>query len=124
MATRTTADEVRQIMDGLTTTQMSNADVNAYIAAANALVTKIIGDDGDLGGTLKEQIECYLTAHMIASTRWRTTAEEKVGEVWARYTGKWGEQLKGTPYGQMVLTLDFTGKMANIGKMGARIRAM
>ena len=125
MALRTTVSEVRQIMDGMTSSEVSDADVTAFLTAANALVTKIIGDDGDLGSTLKEEIERYLTAHFIASTRFRTATEEKVGDVWARYTGKFGMNLESTPYGQVVLQLDFTGKMgAAVGKRGASIRAI
>jgi hypothetical protein len=121
---RTTAAEVRQIMDNLTTDAMSTTDVDSYISGANALVTKILGDDTDIGSVLMEDIERWFTAHMIACTRHRTTTEEKLGDGAVKYTGVFKEQLSSTPYGQMVLQLDITGKMANIGKKGAGMYAI
>jgi len=121
---RTTAAEVRQIMDNLTTSAMSSTDVDSYILGANALVTKILGDDSTIGAVLLEDIERWFTAHMIACTRHRTTTEEKVGEAAVKFTGQFKENLSSTPYGQMVLQLDITGKMANIGKKVASIYAV
>jgi len=121
---RTSATEVRQIMDNLTTDIMNDTDVDSYILSANALVTKILGDDTSIGAVLKEDIERWFTAHMIACTRHRTTTEEKLGDATVKYTGVFKEQLSSTPYGQMVLQLDITGKMANIGKKGAGIFAV
>ena len=54
----------------------------------------------------------------------RTTSDEKIGDVSVKYTGKWGELLKSTPYGQMALALDITGKLARAGKTGASIYAV
>ena len=124
MAARTSAAEVRQIMDNLTEAVMSNTDVDSYILGANALVTKILGDDTSLGSVLMEDIERWFTAHMISVSRHRTTTEEKLGNATVKYTGVFKEQLSSTPYGQMVLQLDITGKMANIGKKGAGIYAV
>ena len=121
MANRTNSIDVLQILDGCT---LSDTVVDAYISTANAVVTDVLGDDTDLGTTLKKAIEQWLAAHMIASTLWRTTAKEKVGEVWVEYTGKWSEGLKGTSYGQMVLELDTTGKMAALGKRAVKIYAI
>jgi len=98
--------------------------VDVFITSANAVVTQAIGSDTTIGDTLKEQIECWFTAHMLASTLSQTTQTEKIGEVSVKYTGEFGAGLSSTPYGQMVLQLDFTGKMANIGKRGASIYAI
>lgn len=121
---RTTAAEVRQIMDNLTTDAMNSTDIESYILGANALVTKILGSDTSIGSVLKEDIERWFTAHMIACTRHRTTTEEKVGDASIKFTGQFKENLSSTPYGQMVLQLDITGKMANIGKKGASMYAV
>ncbi|OFY64753.1 MAG: hypothetical protein A2Y71_06170 [Bacteroidetes bacterium RBG_13_42_15] len=119
MANRTTAAEVLAIMDNCS---VSSDDITThYITAANALVTSILGDDTDIGSTLLEEIERWLTAHLIAVSRWRSTQTEKVGEVSVKYTGFFGKMLESTPYGQMVLTLDTTGKMARSGKGRASI---
>lgn len=121
MANRTNSIDVKQILDGCT---LDDTVVDAYISTANAVVTDVLGDDTDLGTALKKAIEQWLAAHMIASTLWRTTATEKVGEVWVTYTGKWSEGLRGTSYGQMVLELDTTGKMATLGKRAAKVYAI
>jgi len=121
---RTTAAEVRLIMDNLTTDVMSDTDVDSYILGANALVTKILGTDTTIGSVLLEDIERWFTAHMIACTRHRTTTEEKLGDAAVKYTGVFKEQLSSTPYGQMVLQLDTTGKMGLIGKKAASTKAV
>ena len=121
MANRTNSIDVLQILDGCT---LSDTVVDEYITTANAVVTDVLGNDTDLGTTLKKAIEQWLAAHMIASTLWRTAAKEKIGEVWIEYTGKWSEGLKGTPYGQMVLDLDTTGKMSSLGKRAVKILAI
>jgi len=118
---RTTAAEVKAIMDNCT---VDDDVVDVFIVSANALVTEVLGDDSDIGATLMEQIECWFTAHMLASTLHRTTKSEKIGEVAVTYTGEFKEKLSSTPYGQVVMQLDFTGKMANIGKKRASIYAI
>jgi len=121
MANRTNSVDVLQILDGC---NLSSTVVDAYITTANAVVTDVLGDDTELSSTLKTAVEQWLTAHMIASSLWRTTAKEKVGEVWVEYTGNWSEGLSSTPYGQMVLQLDTTGKMAALGKRVVKIHAI
>jgi hypothetical protein len=117
---RVTATEVKEIMDGCTVT---DAIVNTYIGASTELITQIY-TDGTVGDTLLKEIERWLTAHMLASTLSRTTSEEKLGDASLLYTGKWGMRLESTPYGQMCLILDTSGKIANAGKMGASIYAV
>jgi hypothetical protein len=121
MAARVTASEVKQIMDGCTT---ADAVITIMIGAATELIDEVFLNDTDVSTTLLKEIERWLTAHMIASTVYRTTSDEKIGDAQVKYTGKWGSKLESTPYGQMVLTLDFTGKMAKMGKMGASITAI
>jgi len=118
---RTTAAEVKAIMDNCTVT---DAVVDVFIVSANAVVTKVYDGDTDIGDTLKEQIECWFTAHMLASTLHRTTTDERIGEVAVKYTGEFKQNLSSTPYGQVVLQLDFTGKMSNLGKRGASVYAI
>ena len=118
---RTTSAEVLQIMDGCT---LSSTIIDAYILAANALLNKVFYGDSTLGTVVLEEVERWLTAHMIASTTWRTSKSESVGQVSVTYTGEFKENLSSTPYGQMVLSLDFTGKMGNLGKRKASIFAI
>ena len=118
---RVTAAEVKQIMDGCTT---SDTIVEVMIDAATDVITAVFDGDVDMTTARLKEIERWFTAHMLASTLHRTTSEEKVGDASAKFTGKWGEKLNSTPYGQMVLTLDTTGKMSKAGKQAASIFAV
>jgi hypothetical protein len=120
MAIRVTADEVKEIMDGCT---LTDAIIDAFIESASLVI-----DNGYVGisisdGTLKV-LEKWLTAHMIASTVFRTAAEEEVDNVKIKYTGKWGEKLLSTPYGQMLTILDPTGTILQLAKQKAFIKAI
>jgi hypothetical protein len=117
---RVTATEVKAIMDNCL---LTDTTVNTFILAANKLVTKIFGYSTTEDSMYKE-IERWLSAHLIASTLERTTSIEKLGDASVTFTGKWGEGLKSTPYGQMVLLLDTSGELANAGKAAASITAV
>lgn len=106
---RTTATEVRQIMDQNIT--ITDTNIDAFIIGANALVTEVFKNDTTLTATLKEEIERWLTAHMIASTVERMPAKAKGGPAEVTYTGKWDMGLESTPYGQQAMALDTTGKL-------------
>ena len=113
MAARTTYAEVIQILES--TTGLTETIVNAYIAGATELVDEVLGSDTTITSALKEQIEMWLTAHMISLTRNRMAASEGAGGASITYVGKTGMALDSTPYGQMVKTLDSTGKFAALG---------
>jgi len=117
---RVTSEEVQQIMDS---TDMVNDDFDSFIETANALVTSTLGSSG-LGATMLMQIEKWLTAHLIVSTRERMAKKEGVADANVEYLGTFGEGLKSTPYGQMVETLDSTGEMSKLGGRGASIYAI
>ena len=118
---RTSEAEILAIMDGCTLTELQ---VLPFLTAANAIVTKVFATDTGMTTALLEEVEKWFAAHMIASSVWRTSSEEKIGDASVKYTGQWGKKLESTPYGQMVLTLDPNGKMANLGKRGASIYAI
>jgi uncharacterized protein (DUF1697 family) len=120
MANRVTATEVKAILDGCL---LADSDVDTYITAGNALVTEVLGTTTLTAALLKE-IERYLTAHLIATTRHRQTVEEKIGDVAVKYAGKWDLGLSSTTYGQHALMLDITGRLANIGKKRASLYAI
>jgi len=118
---RVTATEVKEIMDSCTVT---DSVVDSFIAAAEEVITNTFSGDSEIGTTLLKEIERWYVAHMLASTLSRTTSEEKLGDASVKYTGKWGEKLSSTSYGQVVLTLDTSGRMSNMGKMRAGITAI
>ena len=110
--------DVKAIMD---TVSITDGQIDAYIVGANALVNSVFG----IGvSDILTQIECWMAAHMIASTTERMAAKEGAGGASIEYTGKWDENLGSTPYGQMVKVLDSTGRMATLGKPGVIIYAV
>jgi hypothetical protein len=121
MANRVTYSDVKAIMDNCTT---ADATVTIFITSANTIVNKVFVDSTSMSVAELAQIEKWLAAHLIASTVFRTTSEETVGDATAKFTGQWGKKLEATPYGQMVLVLDSTGLMANAGKNAATIYAV
>jgi hypothetical protein len=118
---RVTTAEVKSIMDNCT---VSDTIVSTFILSSDELITKIFGVQTSTEDLMIKEIERWLTAHMIASTISRTTSIEKLGDASVTYTGKWGEKLSSTPYGQMVLLLDTSGLFANLGKANATIYAV
>lgn len=105
---RVTSTEVTQIIS----TDLADSIVDSYITGANAIVTEVLGDDTTITSTLKKEIERWLTAHLLASTRERMATKEEAKDVGVTYTGKYGMGLNSTAYGQTVLAMDATGKMA------------
>ena len=118
MANRVTYSDVQAIMDGCTT---ATGTITTFITTANSIINTVF-DTTDV--TLYVELEKYLAAHLIASTVYRTTSDEKLGDASVKYTGQWGKKLESTPYGQIVLILDSTGKLANAGKAAASIFAV
>jgi uncharacterized protein (DUF1697 family) len=97
-------------------------DVDTFINAGTLVIDSVFGASNT--DDLTKEIERWFVAHMVASTVYRTTSNEKIGDAAVTYTGRWGMNLDSTPYGQMVKVLDVTGEMANIGKMAASIYAV
>ena len=117
MPARVTSAEVLAIMDNCPLT-----DVDVFIESGTLVIDSVFGSTNT--DSLVKEIERWFVAHMVASTVYRTTVDEKLGDAAVTYTGKWGMNLDSTPYGQTVKTLDLTGKMGNIGKMSASIYAV
>lgn len=120
MTVRTTATEVKQIID----TDLSDTIVEAYISAANYTVTEVLGSDTTLADGHKTEIERWLTAHLIAATREQQAIEEGAGGAKIKYQGVTGKGLEGTMYGQQVLAMDATGKMRKLSGRAASVTAI
>ena len=121
MSVRTTSAEVLQILDSCT---LSSTIIDVFIASANRLVDVVYEDDTTMTSSQLEDVELWLTAHMISSTLHRTTSKETIGDTSVSYTGYWSKNLQSTPYGQMCLVLDTSGLMGNVGKQAASITAV
>ena len=118
---RITAVEVRQIMENCTVDEQI---IDAFIVGANELITNIFAGDSTVSPKLLKELEKWLTAHMLAVTIQRTAAEEEIMDARVKWTGYWGQKLLSTSYGQTVLILDYTGKMAKAGKASASMNAV
>ena len=118
MANRATATEVRVII----TTDLLDAAITSMITLANTMVTDTV--TCGLSAAILKEIERWLTAHLIAVTHDRMAVSEKLGEAEVKYSGVYGEGLKSTTYGQMVLQLDTCGSFAKLGKKSATITAI
>ena len=118
MAVRVTATDVRAIIP----TSLLDAAIDAYIKIANPMVTNTV--TCGLSEAVLKEIERWLTAHLISITQERMTTEEKLGEASVKYSGVFGEGLKSTTYGQMVLQLDTCGQFGNLGKKEITITAI
>ena len=117
---RTTVNGVKAILDD---TELSDAVIESFINSANVLVTNALGTS-TLSASVLAEIEKWLAAHMIATTRERMAIQEEAGGAKIKYTGEFGAGLSSTTYGQMVLTLDTTGKLASLGRKQASIFAV
>jgi hypothetical protein len=119
MTTRVNADEIKEILE----TELSDPTIEAFIGAANLIVTQNLGSSG-LSTALLKEIERWLSAHLIASSRERQVKSEAAGLAKVDYDSKVGLGLDGTTYGQQVKLLDPTGLLTSIGKRNASVFAI
>jgi len=119
MSARVTHSEVKAIMDNCT---VADGTVDTFIAAGTLIIDSVFGSTN--ADALTKEIERWFVAHMLASTLSRMASDEKVGDASVKYTGLWGKRLESTLYGQMVMQLDVSGQMANVGKTSASIYAI
>lgn len=119
MAVRTDNTEVKTIIP----TALEDTEIDALIIVANRMVTRTVGSEG-LTAELLKDIETWMTAHLIAVGKERQVASEKVGDIWLTYNKNPQGFLQSTTYGQMVLTLDTSGKFQTAIKQKASIVAI
>lgn len=107
---RTSVNEVKNIIS----TNLSDEVINSYIDSASTLVDYSLG--GKLDDSLLTQIEKWLAAHFIATTRQRQLKSGKAGPASAEYFGKDGAGLKSSTYGQQAIALDLTGTLDRLSE--------
>lgn len=111
---RVTVDEVKAIFD----TDLTADNLEAFIRAANMLVTAKLVGIGYAAAELKE-IERWLAAHFAAQMD-PVAKSEKIGDAQTTYMlGKEGDKLQNTPYGKQVCILDYQGILVDLGKTAA-----
>lgn len=107
---RVTAAEVLSIMDN----DLLEANVDPFLISANVFVTQHLG--GKLSEDVLKEVERWVAAHMVATTKDRQIKETGADNAFIKYTGYWSEGLNGTSYGQMAIALDSTGTLAILAK--------
>ena len=121
MSIRVTATEVKDIMDNCT---VDDSIVTIYIGVASTIIDELFATDTTTPAVILKEIERFYSAHLIASALDRVTLEEKIGDAAVIYSARMGKGFEATPYGQALLQIDISGKMANIGKRSATITAV
>ncbi len=106
----------------LADSELSDAVLTAFIGSASTMIDNVLAGYLD-EATLKE-IEKWTAAHMISCTVERMASREGAGGAEIYYTGRYGQELSSTPYGQMALVLDPTGRMAALGGKAVSIIAI
>ena len=93
-------------------TELTNAQLAAFVNSAHYVIQNNLLSRG-LGTDILTEIHKYLAAH-FASLRDQRIQSERVADVSMTYQGKTGMYLESTYYGQMALTLDTSGTLANL----------
>ena len=114
---RVTPSEVEDIFEN-----SDSIDLNPHITAANLIVTNVLGNEGLSAETLIE-IERWLAAH-FACARLPMEDSMRMGDASIKIQGAFGKYLDSTSYGQRVLLLDTSGRLASSRKPGARFAAL
>jgi hypothetical protein len=119
MTTTASPDMIKEILE----TSLSDTAIEAYIGAANLIITQSLSSSG-LSDLLLTELERWLTCHLIASTRERQVKSEETGQAKVSYDSKIGLGLDLTTYGQQCKLLDPTGLLSKLGKQAASIYAV
>ena len=105
---RITVDDLVEIFE----TELTEAQLSAFVNSAHYLIQANLLSSG-LSSDVLTEIHKYLAAH-FASLRDQRIESERVADVSMKYQGKTGMYLESTFYGQMALTLDTSGSLANL----------
>jgi len=107
MAQRTTLDKVKAILP--TSTTLTDPQIQAAIDAATCVVDQIaVGCADHLTDECLIQVETYLSAHFAAvteNTLSLSSEKDACTDSSATYGFKFGDGVKGTPFGIMANTL-------------------
>ena len=116
---RVTSAEVKYIID----TDIDSDSMDFWINTANTIISEAIDGSTLVDTAQAKKMEQLLVAHFIASIYERQADSRSIGPLSESFA-KLGKHLESTNYGQALLVLDPTGKLANRGKKKAFIRAV
>ena len=111
----TTVSRVKQILD----TELTDENIEAYIGSAHVMLNSaFVGVS--INSDLRLELETWVTAHMIASTREQQLSEASAGSAKAKFQGQTGLGLNSTFYGQVAKNMDTTGTLLRLdGKIAS-----
>lgn len=115
-----TVNELKGIID----TELPDDNLQQYIDNAYDFISSQDAMMQGLTPAVVKMIVNYLAAHMVVITKERLATKEEAGPAKVEYAGTFGEGLKSTSHGQMVLSLDVTGTLASLGKKSIWLRKM
>ena len=101
---KTTVEKVRSIIE----TDLSDSDILSYIDGVDTWMD-VLYEEVAINAALFTEIQRWFTAHQISFSRERMAESEEAGGAKIVYSGKYGEGLLGTSYGQTAVSLDNTG---------------
>lgn len=118
---RTSPTAVQEIID----TDLTDTQINAFITAANLLVTNQLASKG-LGNAMLAEIERWLAAHLLATRDQRVQSEsvDGAGGYSVTFQGRTDMGLDATIYGQQVKILDTSGTLASMGLRQVRLNVI
>lgn len=106
-------------------TSLTDEDITSFINIANRIVTQVVGTSTALSDDIKEDIETFLTAHLIAISRepQNSFSRSRVGNSEIYVSSQFGKGLEATSFGQTVKLLDTTGAFTQLGKIKASLKS-
>lgn len=114
-----TATDIRAIMD----TSLQDSEIEVYIPMSETILNSILSGY-TIDDSVMDLLITWVTAHLISISKDRQAQQEKAGTASITYTGKYEMNFTMTSYGQMAITLDPTGELANAHKMKASVTAV
>lgn len=96
-------EKVLAIMDE---DDFSASQITGFVQSANIFVTQTL--TGKVNEDTLEQIEIWLSAHLVTISKARVSKSEEAGGAKIVYAGDFGKGLNSTQYGQTAIALDYS----------------
>lgn len=119
---RTEVNLLRELL-GVSDSVISDSELVRFIQTASGLIDSVFDGSEGYSDAMLAEIECWLAAHIVASSRLRQAVSERVGDVSISYANL-GEGLDSTSYGKMVKQLDISGKISKIGLKAVMLKTI
>lgn len=100
-------------------TELEDINLQAFITSAERYLTAT-SVEVSVDATTFDELVKWLTAHFITSTVERLAISEKAGPTEQKFANVYSQNLASTPYGQIAITLDYSGILSQISQ-GKRI---